>query len=652
MTVGEGVTVGEGAGERVVLRRAVAMLGVSRWRVAWAVLLGVLAVGAGVGLTAVSAWLIARASQHPPVLTLSVAAVGVRTFGISKALFRYLERLASHKVALDGVATLRERTYLALAGGRTEVVATLRRGDLLARAGEDVDAIGDLVVRSTVPRAVALGVALVSVTIVGALLPAAGLVLAAGLLLAGVVSPAVTAAAARRAATAQVAARADLTAHSGALIDGAAELQTSGRVGTALAALGATERRLARERDAIGRARGFAAALDLTGMAVGVVGALVLGIAAVGAGQLSEVGLCVVVLTPLASFEGTAVLGQAAVQRVTSAAAARRVLGLVDAAGAPADQAGASSASAPADRSPTVAAPGSVPTAAPHATTTGRDATGPRLLAQDLAVAWPGGPTVARVDVDLSPGRSIAVVGPSGIGKSTVLATLAGLLEPAAGTATIDGHAATALTSADRASTVTLTAEDAHVFATSVLENLRVGRGDLTEGEASALLDQVGLGPWLAGLPDGLATRLGADATTISGGERRRLLLARALASRAPLLLLDEPAEHLDPGTADELVTDLLTAPRAGGAPEREARGILLVTHRLAPLAAADEVLVLGRDHPSDHPSNRAGGPDDGSVAPARVLARGTHAELLAGHPPYADAWRAERGARPARATT
>ncbi|MGC5615823.1 thiol reductant ABC exporter subunit CydC [Georgenia sp. Z1491] len=633
--------------DRTVLRRATAMLGVRRWRVAWAVLLGVLAVGAGVGLTAVSAWLIARASQHPPVLTLSVAAVGVRAFGISKALFRYLERLASHRVALDGVATLRERTYRALAGGRTEVVARLRRGDLLARAGEDVDAIGDLVVRSTVPRAVALGVGLVSVAIVGLLLPAAGAALAAGLLLAGVVSPAITATAARRAATAQVAARADLTAHAGALVDGAVELQTAGRVGAAMAALEVTEHRLARERDVIGRARAVAAGLDLVGMAVAVVGALVLGIPAVGAGQLSEVGLCVVVLTPLASFEGTAILGQAAVQRVTSAAAARRVLSLVDAAGAPTGVSGTSTASAPAGGSPTVEARGSAltgapPTAAPSATTATRSAPAPRLLAQDLEVAWPGGPTVARVDLDLTPGRSVAVVGPSGIGKSTVLATLAGLLEPTAGAVTIDGRDPAGLTSDLRAATVTLTAEDAHVFATSVLENLRVGRGDVTATEAAALLTQVGLGEWLAGLTDGLATRLGSDATTISGGERRRLLLARALASRAPLVLLDEPAEHLDPELADELVTDLLTTPRTGATDAGGPRGVLLVTHRLAPLAAADEVIVLGRE-PGAHD---AGAP----AAPARVLARGTHAELIAGHPPYADAWRAERGDRPAHA--
>ena len=137
------------------------------------------------------------------------------------------------------------------------------------------------------------------------------------------------------------------------------------------------------------------------------------------------------------------------------------------------------------------------------------------------------------------------------------------------------------------------------MFGTSVLENLRVARGDVTRDEATAVLARVALGEWLAGLPDGLDTVLGPDARTVSGGERRRLLVARALLSSAPLLLLDEPAEHLDPATADALVTDLL----------RDPRGVVVVTHRLSPLGAAHDVLWL----------------DEG-----RVRARGTHADLQA----------------------
>lgn len=253
-------------------------------------------------------------------------------------------------------------------------------------------------------------------------------------------------------------------------------------------------------------------------------------------------------------------------------------------------------------------------------------------------MGWSRGGVVAEgIDIDLSPGRSIAVVGPSGIGKTTLLLTLAGLIAPRGGSVRLNGRPVAELERTEVSRAVVLTAEDAHVFATTVLENLRVARGDVGPDEAAELLERAGLGRWLAALPDGLDTMLAPDATSLSGGERRRLLLARALASRAPLLLLDEPGEHLDPATADRLVTDLLTTADTE-------RGVLLVTHRLSPLAAADEVLLLGR--PGDARPDDAR-PDDArarEAAPATVLARGPHARLLATVPAYRWAVEQESG--------
>ncbi len=202
--------------------------------------------------------------------------------------------------------------------------------------------------------------------------------------------------------------------------------------------------------------------------------------------------------------------------------------------------------------------------------------------------------------LELAPGRLVAVVGPSGSGKTTALLTLAGLLPPAAGVVTLDGVDVTSVPNEQRAARVVLAAEDAHVFGTSVLENLRVARGDVTADEADALLREVGLGAWLHALPDGLDTLLGPDGRSVSGGERRRLLVARALAAPAPLVLLDEPVEHLDAATADDLVRRL--AARTG-------RGFVVVTHRTTALEHADLVVRVHAD---------------GS------LVAGTHAELLA----------------------
>lgn len=568
--------------ERRALRRAVDLLDLDRWRFVLAVLAGTAGLGSAVGLSATAAWLIARASQMPPVLELGVASVAVRTFGIARGVMRYVERLVSHEVALRGMATLRERVYTTLADAPTDVVSGLRRGDVLARTGADVDAVGDVVVRSLLPAAVAAVVGVGTVTLVAWLHVGIGAVLAACLLLAGVVGPLLSVRAARLDELAQARERSELTAGAMAMVEGAAELTVSGGLPAARTALAGTERRLARAKDAAARPAALAAGTDHLAMGISVLAALVLGVHATVAGTMEAVELAVVVLTPLAAFEGTALLGPAAVQLVRSAEAAVRVTELLDGASAP----------APRPRTATV--------------------TEPVLRARGLAVGWPRTGTVASgLDLELRPGRSVAVVGPSGIGKTTLLLTLAGLLPPRDGEVLLGATPAGELDRRAVSDAVVLTAEDAHVFGTTVLENLRVARGDVSAAEAVELLGRAGLGEWLAALPDGVDTLLDSDATSVSGGERRRLLLARALANRAPLLLLDEPGEHLDPATADRLVGDLLAARDSG-------RGVLLVTHRLAPLAAADEVVVLGA-----------------SQGPATVLARGTHEHLLHTLPSY-----------------
>ena len=308
------------------------------------------------------------------------------------------------------------------------------------------------------------------------------------------------------------------------------------------------------------------------------------------AGSLNPVMLAVITLTPLAAFEATAPLGPASTQLIVSAQAATRVMELVDQARQAADE-------------PTheLAAPGAKVS----------------LRARNLATAWPGGPVISQgIDLEVKPGQSLAIVGSSGIGKTTLLYTLAGILPGAQGSVEVLTSQNTwqPLYGAPRqqaAAYVSLTAEDAHIFNTSVLENLRVAKGDITAEQAYELLEQAGLGAWVSQLPKGLDTVLGSGATSISGGERRRLLLARALASPARILLLDEPGEHLDPATADALITDLLQADSK--------RAIVLVTHRLSALASANEVVLLGKENQT-----------------ARIIARGSHSQLLATSNEYA----------------
>jgi len=576
---------------RGTLRRAVRLLGLDMRRVVLAVLTGTLALGCAVALAAVSAWLITRASQMPPVLQLSIATVAVRTFGIGRGVLRYADRLVSHDVALRGMTNLRTTLYTRLAAGRSDATLRLRRGDLLARVGADVDAVGDVVVRGLLPAGVALLLGIGTVGAMAAFWPPAAAALAVCLLVAGVGAPLLAARGARASERRAVGARADASAAALAALDDAGPLLVAGGLDRRVAELRDADRRLARAVDSGATTGAIAAGLGILATGLAATAALVTGIPAVTSGALAPVALAVIVLTPLAAFEATGMLPAAAVSVQKSRAAAARILALLDAADEP---------------------PVQVPET--HDADAGKLSSGETagIVARGLACGWHGLPPVLEgIDLDVAPGRSVAIVGPSGAGKTTLLLTLAGLLAPADGTLTVDGVEPARLSSAERAGRVVVTTEDAHVFGTTVLENLRVARGDVTPDEATAALGAAGLAGWLAALPDGLDTMLGPDARTVSGGERRRLLLARALLAPARLLLVDEPAEHLDPDTADALVTSLL---------DRD--GVVVVTHRLTPLAAADEVLW---------------------VESGRIAARGTHAELAATVLGYGEAVRRER---------
>lgn len=568
------------------LRPVLAMLGLPPRLVARAILLGTLTLGASVALAGTSAWLIVRAAQMPPVMYLNVAAVGVRFFGILRGVARYTERLATHDLALGGVATLRTTMYERLAAGRTEALARLRRGDLLARTGADVDDVGDVVVRALVPAGVALVTCTGSVLALALLWWPSAVVLAVCLAVSAAVVPLLATDADARAEHARLAARTSVAEATESLVSRAAELALAGKRGRALADLEQAHVQ-ARSAERLA-ARPFAASAALAVAATGAsaLGSLLVAVPAAAAGQLSATALGVVVLLPLAAFEATMPLPSAASQLHRSAQAARRITALLGSAeDAPGDAPGPGAGTEPAP-APTPTAPAPTPTA-PEGTagTPGVRRAAPGLHARGLVAGWPGGPGLgAPLDLDLPPGTAVAIVGPSGVGKTTLLLTLAGMLPCHAGTVRLDGVDPASLRGGERSEHVALTAEDAHVFTTSVLENLRVARGDLTREEASELLAAVGLRAWAEALPAGLDTQVSAQ--SISGGERRRLLVARALASPAPLLLLDEPAEHLPDEIAQELVRDLLAL-------RGEGRSVVVVTHHLQAVTSAEVVLTL-----------------------------------------------------------
>lgn len=577
----------ETPGGRASLSRLVVFTRPVAARLGLAVLAGAAALGCAVGLIAASAWLISRAAQHPPVLYLMVAIVSVRAFGLGRGVFRYLERLVSHDAAFRVLARLRVQVYRRLERIAPAGLPTFRSGDLLGRLVSDVDDVQDVFLRALVPGLVAVVVGGGSVALVWLLLPAAGAILLAALVLAGVVVPWLTARLARRTEARLAERRGELSAGVVELLHGAPELVAYGVAEDRLAALARVEGELTRAAASSARTAGIGAGLAAVAPGLAVVGALLVGVPAVRAGTLDPVLLAVVVLVPLAAFEAVAALPLAAQQLQRARSSTARVMNVID-------------APAPVTE-PLRPRPLPEP---PH-----------HLRATGLRVRWPAARdlTLAGVDVDLPPGRRVAVVGPSGAGKSTLAAVLLRFLDAEGGSVTLDGVPTAELSGEDVRRVVGLCGQDAHLFDSTIRENIRLARPDASQAQLLDVVRRAGLAEWVAALPDGLDTPVGEHGARVSGGQRQRIALARALLADFPILLLDEPTANLDPPTADALTADLLAA-SAG-------RATLLITHRLVGLDAVDEILVL------------EGG---------RVTQRGTHDDLVARAGWYQNRWRSD----------
>ncbi|MEV5397554.1 thiol reductant ABC exporter subunit CydD [Streptomyces cellulosae] len=542
-----------------VLARVRALSGARRGRIMLALLLGTLALGSAVGLMATSGWLISRASQQPPVLYLMVAVTATRAFGIGRAVFRYAERLVSHDAVLRMLADTRVAVYRRLERLAPAGLRGTRRGDLLTRLVSDVDALQDYWLRWLLPAGAAVAVSALSVGFTAWLLPEAGAVLAAGLLLAGAGVPLLTAAVARRTERRLAPARGDLATRATDLLTGTAELTVAG-------ALPARSEGTRRADGVLTRIASRSAAVTglgdgLTALVCGltVAAAALVGVQGVASGRLDGVALAVVVLTPLAAFEAVLGMPLAVRHRQRVRRSAERVYEVLDA-------------------QPPVREP-ETPRQAPVSPFP--------LTLKGLTARHPGQDrdALAGLDLTLERGRRIAVVGPSGSGKTTLAQVLLRFLDPGAGSYTLAGVDARALDGDDVRRMVGLCAQDAHLFNSSVRENLLLARKNATEADLRDALRRARLLDWVDGLPDGLDTLVGEHGARLSGGQRQRLALARALLADFPVLVLDEPAEHLDLPTADALTADLLAA--------TEGRTTVLVTHRLAGLEAVDEVIVL-----------------------------------------------------------
>ena len=490
----------------------------------------------------VSAWLISSAAEMPPVLTLTVAAVSVRFFALSRALLRYVERLYGHNAALKGLTNLRVTVYEGLERITPIGLRRFARGDFFARLGADVDGSLDLPLRVVLPWAQAALVTLATVLFTLWVLPDIGIAMAITGIAALVFIPIVVRVIVSRSDHALASLRADVTQGVVAITDNSSEILMAGMKTAAINSLVQRDRLVNRELRKQAWPLGLGTALAVAMQGVAVVAALFLGIPAVTSGRMSPIMLAVVAFLPLALFEILSQLPATAVAWKNMSTVAVRVNDLVTI-----------SADFPETDVVLPEAPG--------------------IRARNVDVHWPGSksPALQGIHLTVLPGDHMAIVGPSGSGKSTLAYSLMGYL-PMSGELAVNPSRA-------------MLTQQSHIFDTTIRNNIQIGGGEMSGLAIEKILGRASLGNWFAQQPDGLDTELGSAGARMSGGEKQRLAFARLLAADKELLILDEPTEHLDFETAEALEREIWNSTRG--------TTTVMVTHRLTAAAQCSQIVEI-----------------------------------------------------------
>lgn len=551
-------------------RRLITLVAPFRWWMALSALLGFVTIGSSIGLMTTAAWIIATAALHPSVAELQIAIVGVRFFGITRGVFRYLERYVSHQTTFRLLARLRVWFYQRIEPLAPARLMQYRSGDLLSRMVADIDTLENFYLRVIAPPAVALMIALTVWIFLASLDSQIAGVLLLFLALAGLGVPILVRWLSR---TDLITARADLNV---ALVDGIqgmADLVAYGQAERQSARVDTLSRRMASAQ----RRTAFTGALH-TGlvsllMSLAVLAVLVIAIPLVHAGQLEGVMLAVLVLAAITSFEAVLPLPLAMQHLSSNLEAARRLFEIIDA-------------------RPDV-----------------HDPATPRPLPEqydlelcDVRFRYnPQEPPVLDgISFSLPHRGKLAIVGASGAGKSTLVNLLLRFWDYDQGEIRLGGHDLCAYHQEQVRSLIGVVAQSTYLFNGTIRDNLLLANPTAAEDDLVRAARLAQIHDFITALPQGYNTWIGEQGLRLSGGERQRLAIARVLLKNAPILILDEPTANLDPVTEREMMQAVLAAAAD--------RTTLMITHRLVGLERFDVILVL-----------QAG----------KIIERGQHADLL-----------------------
>ena len=523
-------------------------------KAAWALAFGLITALSSIGLMACSGLLIVRSSLRPPVFSLAVLMGFVQLFALSRAVARYLERLAIHDAAFHTLTSTRLAVFRAMSRLVPGGLGAHHDAEITRSAISDVDALEHLYVGVLPPLVVGAIAGIFSILLAGLIVPGAALALAAGLAIATVALPLT---ARRLAENPQRLLEDALQARHRLLVEVTSaplELSTSPRLDSLLGELDVTDRTTAKVRQRLARRRGAVAAASVLVVGGTILLMTRLSAAAVNTGALAATSVAVLPLLAMAAFEVTAAMTPALGGLPEDRAAQQRLEALL-----------------------------SMPSAWPDPSHVVHDVATADTAELTKVVLGHDGPLAGPLDLVISPGSRIAIVGSSGAGKSTLLDALAHFTPPWAGQVSIEGAPLDELTGSQTRSRVLCVEQDPHIFSTTLAANVHLARPDSTDAEVDDVLEAVGLGARSQGQASGIAIdELGGN---LSGGERQRVGIARALLSSAPIVLIDEPTEGLDEATAERVIAELDA--------RLKDRALVIVTHRPADAAAMDEVFEL-----------------------------------------------------------
>lgn len=539
---------------------------------------------ANVALMAIAGWFIASmalAGITQAAFDYFTPAAAIRACAIVRTAGRYVERLVTHEATLRLLAQLRVWFFASIEPLAPARLCGLRGADLLGRIQADIDSLNHVYLRVFVPVAVAALGTLLVVAATAAFSASTALLLLAFLLLAGVALPALLFVRGNEPSRAGVTLRAEMRESIVDSLQGLGELRVYGAEESYASRIDQLSERLVAAQSEVSRLNGFSQGALAVSASLAMWGALWLTIPRVADGSLPPADLAMLALLVLASFEAVLPLPLAMQMLGESLAAARRIFALVDARPAVVDPPQAAALPSGCDLSL-------------------RDV---RMRYGD-DTAW----VLDDVSFDVPAGSRIAIVGESGAGKSSVANVLLRFWDYQSGSVRLGGVELRECAGHDVRARIAVLAQDTYLFNSTIRENLLLARPDADQATLEAACRNAQLHDFIVSLPQGYDTEIGEAGTGLSGGQARRLAIARALLLDAPILILDEPTEGLDTVTEQALLQAVMRL--------MEGRSVLLITHRVSALTdLVDEVLVMERGRIAQRGAPRAVLGDDGSFA-------------------------------------